>query len=173
MPNFGSIINSHNKKIINSNISKQPAPKCNCRSKSSCPLNGDCMQSSLVYICKPDTPNITENHLHYIGLTENIFKGRFYKHKNSFTYESKRNATELSNFVWENKHTNTETNLVWNILDKARAYRPETKRCLLRLTKKYHIIFSKLILLNPRNELVTKCHHENKLYLVNFKDSIT
>ena len=173
MPNFGSIINSHNKKIINSNIPKQAAPTCNCRLKSSCPLKGDCMQSSLVYICKADTPNVIENHLHYIGFTENTFKDRFYKHKNSFKYESKRNATELSNFVWENKHTNTETNLVWNILDKARAYRPETKRCLLCLTEKYHIIFSKLNLLNSRNELVTKCRHESKFYLVNFKDNIT
>ena len=173
MPNFGSIINSHNKKIINSNIPKKPAPTCNCHSKLSCPLNGDCLQSSLVYICKADTPNIIENHPHYIGLTENTFKDRFYKHKNSFKYESKRNATELSNFVWENKHTNTETNLVWNISDKARVYRPETKRCLLCLTEKYHIIFSKLNLLNSRNELVTKCRHENKFYLVNFKDNIT
>ena len=174
MSNFCSIINSHNKKIINSNIPKQPAPTCNCRSKSSCPLNGDCMQSSLVYICKADAPNITKNHPHYISLTENTFKDRFYEHKNSFKYESKRNATELSNFVWENKNRITETNLVWNILDKARAYRPETKRCLLCLTEKYHIIFSKLNLLNSRNELVTKCRrHENKFYLVNFKDNIT
>ena len=141
--------------------------------KSSCPLNGNSMQSSLVYICKTDTPNIIENHPHYISLTENTFKDRSYKHKNSFKYESKHNATELSNFVWENKHTSTETNLVWNILDKARAYRPETKRCLLCLTEKYHIIFSKLNLLNSRNELVTKCRHENKFYLVNFKDNIT
>ena len=114
---------------------------------------------------KADTPNIIENHPHYIGLTENTFKDRFYKHKNSFKYESKRNATELSNFVWE-------SNLVWNILDKTRAYRPETKRCLLCLSEKYHIIFSKLNLLNLRNELVMKCHHENKFYLVNFKDNI-
>ena len=64
------------------------------------------MQSSFVYICKADTPNIIENHPHYIGSTEN------YKHKNSFKCESERNATELSNFVWENKHTSTETNLV-------------------------------------------------------------
>ena len=77
MPNFGGIINSHNKKIINSKIPKQPAPTCNCRSKLSCPLNGDCMQSSLVYICKADTLNIIENHPHYIGLTENTFKDRF------------------------------------------------------------------------------------------------
>ena len=56
-----------------------------------------------------------KNHPHYIGLTEYTFKDRFYKHKNSFKYESKRNATELSNFVWENKHANTETNLVWAV----------------------------------------------------------
>ena len=111
MPNFGSIINSHNKKIINSNIPKQLATTCHCRSKSSCPLNGDCVQSSLVYICKADTPNIIENHPRYIGLTENTFKYRFHKYKNSFKYESKRNVTKLSNFVWENKHAKTETNL--------------------------------------------------------------
>ena len=35
------------------------------------------MQSSLVYICKADTPNITENDPHYIGLTENTFKDPF------------------------------------------------------------------------------------------------
>ena len=67
------------------------------------------MQSSLVYIYEADTPDIIENHPHYIGLTENTFKDQFYKHKNSFKYESKRNAAELSNFVWENKHANTET----------------------------------------------------------------
>ena len=53
------------------------------------------MQSSLVYIYKADTPNIIEKHPHYIGLTENTFKDRIYKHKTSFKYESKRNGTEL------------------------------------------------------------------------------
>ena len=125
------------------------------------------MQSSLVYICKAGASNITENHSHYIGLTENTFKDLFYKHKNSFKCESKCNTTELSNFLWENKHANTETNLVWNISNKARAYNPETKRCLLCLTEKYHIIFAKLNLLNSREELVTKCRHENKFYLAN------
>ena len=43
--------------------------------------------------------------------------------------------------------------LVWNILDRARAYKPEAKRCLLYLTEKYLMIFSKLNLLNSRNEL--------------------
>ena len=157
MPYFASIINTHNKKIINNNTPKTSAPTCNCCSKTFCPLNGDCLQSSLVYIGKVDTPNIIGNHPHYIALTENTLKGRFYKHKNSFQYETKRNATELSNFLWENN-----ANLMWNILDKARAYKPEAKRCLLCFTEKSHITFSKLNLLNTRNELETKCHHENK-----------
>ena len=67
----------------------------------------------------PDTPNVIANHSHYIGLTENTFKDRFYKHKNSFKYESECNATKLSNFVCQTNHANIETNLSWNILDKA------------------------------------------------------
>ena len=72
MPNFASIINSHNNNN-NNNIPKPSTPTCNCRLKTSCPLNGDCLQSSLVYICKADTPDIIENHPHYTGLTENRF----------------------------------------------------------------------------------------------------
>ena len=70
MPNFASTINSHNKKIINNSIPKPSDPTCNCHSKASCPLNDDCLQSSLVYICKADTPKVTENHTCYIDLTE-------------------------------------------------------------------------------------------------------
>ena len=108
MPNFASIINSHNKKITNNNISKPFTPTCNCCLITSCSLNGDCLKSSLGYICKADTPNIIENPPHYIGLTKNTFKDRFYKHKNSFKYESKRNSMELSNFVWGKKHASSK-----------------------------------------------------------------
>ena len=70
------------------------------------------------------------------------------------------------------KHANTEVNLVWNVLDKAKTYKTEAKMCMLCLTEKY-IIFSKLNLHNSRNELLTKCRHENRFYLANFKDNIT
>ena len=55
-------------------------------------------------------------------------------------------------------------------LDKAKPYPPASKECVLCLTEKYHIIFSTKNMLNKRNELVTKCKHENKLYLANYKD---
>ena len=77
MCNFSS--NSHNKKITNNNILNPLTLSCNCRAKNSCPLNGDCLQSISVYICKVNAPNSTENQPHYIGSTENTFKNRFYK----------------------------------------------------------------------------------------------
>ena len=104
MPNFASIINSHSKKILTENITKPKSILCNCRLKAPCQLFGSCLQSSLVYTCKPATPKITNDYHHYKGLTE---KDRLHKHKNSFRYERKKNATELSNFVRENKHANT------------------------------------------------------------------
>ena len=105
---------------------------------------------------------------HYIGLKENAFKDSLYKHKNLFRYESKK--IKLSNFVWENKHANAETSLKWKILDKTKSYEPGSRKCMLRLTEKYHILFSKLNLLNSRSELVTKCSHENNFFLSNCKD---
>ena len=169
MPNFASIINARNKKILKENIAEATCTSCNCRVKASSPLDSNCLQSSSVYICKAAAPKITDVYPHYIGLTENSFKDRLYKHKNSFRYESKKNATEPSNFVWENKHANTETSLEWKMLDKAKSYEPGSRKCMLFLTEKYHIHFLRLNLLNSRSELVTKCQHENKFCLSNYK----
>ena len=166
MPNFASTINTHNMKILNKNIVKATSTPCNCRVKKSCLLDSNCLQSSLVYICKAATPKITNDYPHYIGLTEHNFKDRLY----TFRYESKKNATELSNFVWENKHANTETSLEWKILDKAKIYEAGSRNCMLYLTEKYHILFSKLNLLNSSSNLVTKCWHENKFYPSNYND---
>ena len=75
MPNSASVINSHNKKIINDNIVTPTTQPCNCRTKTSCPLHTvNVYKSSLVYICKAMTSNNTDNHPHYIGLTENTFR---------------------------------------------------------------------------------------------------
>ena len=60
--------------------------------------------------------------------------------------------------------------LDWSILDKAKPYSPASKKCMSCLTEKYLIIFSTKNLLNKRNEPVTKCRHENKFYLANYKD---
>ena len=58
--------------------------------------------------------------------------------------------------------------LDWSILGKAKPYSPASKKCMLCLTEKYHIIFSTTNLLNKYNELLTKCRHESNL--ANYRD---
>ena len=81
----------------------------------------------IIYSFKVSTPDLKQNHPHYIGLTEHTFKDRLYKHNNSFKYESKRNSTELSNFIWGKKKEKINVDLDWSILDKAKPYFPASK----------------------------------------------
>ena len=69
--NFKSMINGHNKNILN----KQEKPsRSNCSDKISCPLKGNSQHKSLLYSCKISTLDVKQNHPHYIGLTEHAFK---------------------------------------------------------------------------------------------------
>ena len=165
LSNFDSVINGHNKNILNKQEKLSP---CNCSDKISCPLKGSCHQKNLVYFCKVSTPDLKQNHPHYIGLTEHTFKDRLYKRNNFLKYESKGNSAELSNFIWGKKKEKINVDLDWSILDKVKPYSPASKK--MHLTETYHIIFSKKNLLNKCNELVTRCRHENKFSLANYKD---
>ena len=124
LPNFKSVINGHNRNILNEQ--EKPPPR-NCRDKTSCPLKGSYQHKNLVYSCKVSTPNLKQSHPHYNGLTEHTFNDRLYKHNNSFKYESKRNSTELSNFIWGKKKEKINVDLDWSILDKAKPYSPASK----------------------------------------------
>ena len=117
LPKFKSVINSHNKYVLNEQ--EKPSP-CDCRDKTSYLVNRSCQHKNLVYACKVSTPDIKQNHLHYTGLTEHTFKDRLYKHNDSFEYKSKKNSTELSKFIWGKKKGKINVDLDWNILDKAR-----------------------------------------------------
>ena len=63
-----------------------------------------------------------------------------------------------------------KTSLEWKMLDKAKSYKPGSRKYMLCLTEKFPIPSFKLTLLNSRSELVTKPKHENKFYLNNSKD---
>ena len=76
---------------------------------------------------KVSAPDIKQNYPHYTGLTERKFKDRIYKHNNSFKYMSKKNSTELFNFIWCKKEEKINVDLDWNILDKAKPYSPALK----------------------------------------------
>ena len=47
MPNMGSINNNQNKKILTNNTTLQNG--CNCRKKDQCPLDNNCLITSVIY----------------------------------------------------------------------------------------------------------------------------
>ena len=166
MPNVKNIIDSHNKsKIKTGTATEQQEPKCNCRKKPDCPLNGNCQQTNVIYQATVTTETSTET---YVGLATN-FKERYRNHLTSFKHCKKRNATELSKHIWELKDKNRKFNLTWKIIKKSQSYNNENKKCNLCLNEKFIIICKKhLSSLNKRNELASPCPHRNKYTLKNF-----
>ena len=114
--------------------------------------------------------NTTSDGVNYNGLTENTFKDLFYKYRNFFKYESKVNSTELSNHFWDMKRKSIEKPIMHlPVIHHAKPYKNWSKRCKLCLNYKYHILASSFNLINKRTELISKCRHKNKFYLVNYK----
>ena len=91
---------------------------CNCRQKNSCPLNGNCLQSSVIYqaTVKRNDNNTSET---YIGLTENAFKTRYRNHTASFRHTKHRNSTELSKHVWSLKDNNIVYSISWRTISSS------------------------------------------------------
>ena len=105
----------------------------------------------------------------YIGAAEN-FKLRYANHQKSFRHEQYKNETELSKYIWKLKAENVNYRIEWKILRKTSGYNKISKSCNLCLREKLEIckFKDKGTLLNKRNELVSKCRHENKYLLANF-----
>jgi len=176
MPNMSSIIKNHNNKILRSvphNGNDNGSPKCNCRKKDQCPMNGNCQVRSLVYNATVHVDNGGERK-EYIGLTENTFKQRYNNHQTSMRHEQYETSTELSKYIWMLKRGNRNHNITWSIHSRATPYSNVSKRCNLCLAEKLAILNAdKAVTLNKRSELVSKCRHENKFYLANFMPDIT
>ena len=168
--NMKAIIQSHNNKVLNNNDStqKEGEQACNCRKKDKCPVDNKCQQDDVIY--HATVTNHSKNEVkQYIGSTTN-FKTRYTGHKSSFKNEKNRNATTLSNYIWDNK-LDGETNIQWKILCKATSYANGQKFCDLCLTEKLHIAknTNDSSYLNKRSELAQKCRHRAKFKLANYK----
>ena len=172
--NTKQIIENHNKRILNSSGNTSvPADNtknnktCNCRQKNTCPLNENCLQSSVVYQATV-TRNDNNTAETYIGLTENDFKTRYRNHTASFRHTRLRNSTELSKHIWNLKDSNIDHFISWRIISSSSPYNSASKRCNLCLKEKFLIICRpELSTLNKRNELVSSCRHRNKALLRN------
>ena len=174
MNNTKQIIDNHNKRILNASKHTDKSTdnsvdnkSCNCRQKNSCPLNGNCLQSSVIYqaTVKRNDNNTSET---YIGLTENAFKTRYRNHTASFRHTKHRNSTELSKHIWSLKDNNIDYSISWRIISSSSSYNSSSKRCNVCLKEKFLIICRpNLSSLNKRNELVSSCRHRNKALLCN------
>ena len=165
MENVTQIIKSHNKNI---SPKVDETSLCNCRNKLTCPLDGKCLSKSVVYKCVVTTSNDRKV---YLGLTEDVWKKRYYNHTKSFRHEKYKNSTVLSNYIWELKKVPGEIPvLTWSIEKSIPAYSNTSKRCPLCLYEKLYIVTyeTPLELLNKRSELISKCRHENKYLLSNY-----
>ena len=165
--NMRNLIKQHNVKILNE-TRKANSDGCNCRKRNSCPLDGACLASGIVYKATVTT-NIGQPKI-YIGSTEHSFKTRFNNHKISLKYRKHSHSTCLSKYIWELKDKGTDHEIKWSILKRAKPYSGKPSRCNLCLAEKLCILTTdKSVLLNKRSELITKCRHENKFYAANQK----
>ena len=83
MPNMDAIISGHNKKVKRKTDNEdETGPRtCNCRGgEQSCPMKGQCLQSSIIYKAAVKTTN---KEIHYIGQAGNTFKERYNNHQSS------------------------------------------------------------------------------------------
>ena len=165
MPNIKSIINAHNKSIIKE--PKEQNKTYNCINKELCPLNNQCLTTKIVY-----EATVTSNAPNYqpktcIRICEGTFKKRFANHKKSFRYERYEKDTELSKEVWNLKHKNYDPNVTWKIKKKCGPFNETTGKCKLCINEKLIIleISNNTNSLNKRDELVSKCRHQNKFKL--------
>ena len=167
MGNIASIISSHNRNILNPDVSSEFG--CNCRSRNECPLQNKCLTPKIVYRANVENDTNDEKKFYY-GVAETPFKERFRNHKRDFNHVRYRNTTELSKYIWQLKDLNIIPIITWEI---AAIVKSATKIdcCKLCLTEKLFIIKSidNDQLLNKKSELVNTCLHRNKLLLKSLK----
>ena len=158
MPNLKRHISRHNGKILRPEREQAEIPSCNCRTPP-CPMDGKCLSTrSVVYRATVTDEN--NNKETYTGLTKNTFKQRYYSHKNSFKKRKKEHDTTLSAHIWKLKDGNTDFNISWSPVETACEFDPTTRKCMLCLKEKFHIIFQPSgATLNQRSELFSTCRH--------------
>ena len=171
MKNVGSIISSHNAKILCPQKEKLEFEKkpCNCR-KVNCPLDGACLQKHVIYRADIKAPNNPE--MSYVGLADTTFKERWRNHDTSFKYPDKRKVTALAGHWWKLRDAGVlakDITVKWSIVQQALPYKCGTRRCDLCLSEKLHIsTLDRRKKLNDKSEVVSDCRHRPKYLFSNF-----
>ena len=165
MSNVKTVISNYNKAGLNNDLKSSDETKklCNCRNKTSCPLDRNCNATNIIYQAEVTTPESKEP---YIDLCETTFKERYRNHTCSFRNERNRNVTELSKHTWDLKDRKLNYEIKWSKVKQARSYSNISKKCNLCLWEKFFIIYKpEMSTLNHRNELTSTCRYSKKFLL--------
>ena len=168
MENMACVIKSHNKNIT-TETAENATKGCNCRDKENCPLKGNCQETSIIYNAKVTPKSDTNKSNTYIGLTEHAFKKQFSSHmfhqtskirKQHRAFQTHLKSKRSKSGIWHHL-VNHKPRL--SLFKRNEAMQPMSsgKLCIIKANKSS--------LLNKRSELISKCRHENKYYLTNFK----
>ena len=110
----------------------------------------------------------------YIGMTSRYFKRLWDEHKGHFNKKPEKRTENaytpsLYTYIWELQDKQEQYLIEWEIIDKGGTYNPVTRKCMLCIKEKYHIMYSYKsdVKLNKRNEIFSKCRHIDKKRLCN------
>jgi hypothetical protein len=174
MPNMASVINGHNKKILEES---KPLERggCNCQRRyaGNCPLGGECLSKNVLYEAQVSSTEQNYTDTVYKGITEPPFKSRLGNHTKDFNHRKHSKNTSLSKEVWKIKDRGFQPAITWRIIKQHPSYSPSAKRCLLCLHEKLEILeHDGNNILNKRSELVSKCRHRNKFMLLQYDTDV-
>ena len=167
MPNMNSVVSSHNTKLLQRDTDHQHVQGCNCQGgPGTCPLTpAECQRDNVIYVASVASTAGVE---HYTGLTSNTFKKRWSSHEGDFRNTTGKHNTRLSTHIWKLKEDNQNYQIRWEILDRAPAHNPVSRKCRLCLKEIYYIVFRPdSASLNSRNELFNTCRHRTQKLLSN------
>ena len=95
MPSMKAIVDSRYKNLLRSKETEEK--KCNCKRKTECPPDNQCLASGIVCQAAVKSDEKTET---YVGLTDTPFKARYANHKQSLNKSAYKNQTKLSKHIW-------------------------------------------------------------------------
>ena len=165
----------HNTNLLKEDLPSNNQAGCNCPGRATnWPVQGNCKQTGVVYEAsvKEKVSGKTET---YTGLTARSFKQRWREHQLDFKKSDNRTKSRLSSHIWELKDQGLEFDISWKLLERAPAYNPVSKKCLLCLKEKFYIMYRRdSSTLNKRNEVFNTCRHRLQSLLTKVKswDSI-
>ena len=97
--NTGSIISSHNKKVL---YSENTEYGWNCNDKNKCPLDDKCLTPRIVYTAHV-TNDQTQEQKFYCEISDTPFKERYENHKECFRHKEYSTETVLGKHCWKLK----------------------------------------------------------------------